>query len=303
MREFETTFAKGLKKGLREDDENPRNEEALVECLNVKPSEEGPIPVVPVEFSVTDANAAMAWPFPQVFDRPVAAAICDGITDVGYSGDDPIVLEPNDTEDVTITNGLPPFTWAVTGTGLSWTYETTRGRTNTLNAAATVGEGDWTVTDRCAKTTGGDISPVLVCPSSVLNTLEFDTADCLTPMATHLDGNYYAVVYQSSDGDGWLRTFSISTAGVITAVDNWEFNTTNGADPTIYSISGTMYLIAASANGTGSLYTVVISDVGVITKSLVDTEALTDAKWAISTLVNITGNVYSVVWRTEGRHI
>lgn len=156
MREFETTFAKGLKKGLREDDENPRNEEALVECLNAKPSEEGLIPIVPI---TTPMAVSMVWPFPQVFDRPLAAAICDGITNVGYSGDDPLSLTADSTTEVTITNGLPPFTWAVTGTGLSWTYETTRGRTNTLIASGSAsGEGSWTATDRCTKETGGDTS-------------------------------------------------------------------------------------------------------------------------------------------------
>ena len=89
MREFETVFAKGLKKGLREDDENPRNEEALVECLNTKPSEEGLIPIVPI---TTPMTVSMSWPFPQVFDRPIAAPVCDGVTSIGYSGDDPLTL-------------------------------------------------------------------------------------------------------------------------------------------------------------------------------------------------------------------
>ena len=154
MREFETTFAKGLKKGLREDDENPRNEEALVECLNAKPSEDGLIPIVAI---TTPMDVSMAWPFPQVFDRPIADPVCDGITDVGYSGDDPIVLTVSSTTEVTITSGLPPFTWAITGTGLSWTYETTRGRTNVLIiGSGASGDGSWTATDRCGDEVGGD---------------------------------------------------------------------------------------------------------------------------------------------------
>ncbi len=154
MREFETTFDKGLKKGLREDDENPRNKEALVECLNTKPSEEGLIPIVPV---TTPMDVTMAWPFPQVFDRPLNDPVCDGVTNVGYSGNDPLSFEASSSTVVTITNGLPPFTWAITGTGLSWATATTYERTNTLVASVSAtGTGSWTATDKCAKGTGSD---------------------------------------------------------------------------------------------------------------------------------------------------
>ena len=41
MKEFEDIFSKGFLKGLRSDEENPRNEEALLECHNWMPMEEG----------------------------------------------------------------------------------------------------------------------------------------------------------------------------------------------------------------------------------------------------------------------
>ena len=41
MKEFETTFKEGLKRGLRKFDTNPNNEEWLVECHNLEPMEDG----------------------------------------------------------------------------------------------------------------------------------------------------------------------------------------------------------------------------------------------------------------------
>jgi len=165
VKEFETTFAKGLKKGLREDEDNPRNMEALVECLNTKPSEEGLIPIVPVTFSVTDVNANMSWPFPQVFDRPIADPICDRTTAVAYGDDDPIIIAINTTEKVDITYGLPPFTWAVVGTGLSWDLAETQVRVNKLTASGSAtGTGTWTVTDACSNEAGGATQ---ACPASL----------------------------------------------------------------------------------------------------------------------------------------
>ncbi len=41
MREYETTFKEGLKRGLRRFDTNPNNEEWLVECHNLEPMEDG----------------------------------------------------------------------------------------------------------------------------------------------------------------------------------------------------------------------------------------------------------------------
>ena len=68
MKEFETTFREGLKRGLRRHHSNPRNAEGLVECLNTRPSKRGLKPVVPI---TTPMTVTMAWPFPQVFEVSV----------------------------------------------------------------------------------------------------------------------------------------------------------------------------------------------------------------------------------------
>jgi len=58
MKEFEFTFDKGLRSGLRKHSSNPRNEQALVECHNLMPTEAG----LEVHKAVTDLNAdGVAW--------------------------------------------------------------------------------------------------------------------------------------------------------------------------------------------------------------------------------------------------
>lgn len=68
MREFEVPYREGLTRGLRSESDNPRNKEALIELLNAKPHKNGPIPITPVTYSITDAAGTVSWPFPQLFE-------------------------------------------------------------------------------------------------------------------------------------------------------------------------------------------------------------------------------------------
>ena len=87
MKEFTFTFKEGLKKGLRKHHDNPRNEEALVTCLNAKPSESGLIPIVPVTYSAV-SPPTFSWPYPQMFqceDGTVVLASSTAIYEVNTS--------------------------------------------------------------------------------------------------------------------------------------------------------------------------------------------------------------------------
>lgn len=58
MKEFEFTFDKGLRLGLRTHYSNPRNEQALVECHNLMPTEKG----IEGHKAITDLNATgVSW--------------------------------------------------------------------------------------------------------------------------------------------------------------------------------------------------------------------------------------------------
>ena len=67
MKEFESTFEEGLKKGLRRHHSNSRNSESLLTCLNAKPSESGLIPITPLLYLVTNPLGNVSWPVPQIF--------------------------------------------------------------------------------------------------------------------------------------------------------------------------------------------------------------------------------------------
>ena len=87
MKEFTFTFEKGLKKGLRKHHDNPRNNEALVTCLNVKSSESGLIPIVPVTYSAV-SPPTFSWPYPLMFqceDGTVVLADATTIYEVNIS--------------------------------------------------------------------------------------------------------------------------------------------------------------------------------------------------------------------------
>jgi len=65
VREFSLNIQEAFRKGLRADESNPVNNEALVECYNAKPSPMGLVPFVPITDPFT--GATVDWPFPQLF--------------------------------------------------------------------------------------------------------------------------------------------------------------------------------------------------------------------------------------------
>ena len=99
------------------------------------------------------------------------------------------------------------------------------------------------------------------------------------------DSEYYATVKSGdtgTDNDGFIRTFKIyDNNGTIhkTLIDSWEYETSSAYTPTITHVSGTTYFITYRTGQTatdGKVATVTISDAGVITKSLLDTDTTTN---------------------------
>ena len=66
MREFEARFREGLLKGLRVEANNPRYNESLVECYNLKPHRFGLVPFEPLEADPIGHTEA-CWPYVQFF--------------------------------------------------------------------------------------------------------------------------------------------------------------------------------------------------------------------------------------------
>ncbi len=98
--------------------------------------------------------------------------------------------------------------------------------------------------------------------SSVLDTLEFDTADGYEPNIIYVDGDIYAIAYGGSDSDGVLITVEIATDGEVSdsVIDTLEFDTSYGREPNLIHISGDVYAIAYRGPGNdGFLKTVSIT--------------------------------------------
>ena len=123
--------------------------------------------------------------------------------------------------------------------------------------------------------------------NTVVDTLEFDTADGFEPDIIHVSGDIYAIAYRGGGDDGYVTTVEISTTGDITdtVVDTLEFDTTygEGADPIHFR--GNIYAIAyTDVDDDGQLKTVKILPDG-----------------TFGTAIEIDGNVYFSFWSgTEG---
>ena len=139
----------------------------------------------------------------------------------------------------------------------------------------------------------GTISP------TVISTLEFDTADCYTPDIIHISGNVYAIAYRGVQSDGWLKTVTIATNGTIspTIISTLEFDTSDGATPTIIPISGNVYAIVyTGTTNNGFLKTITIATNGTISPTIIATLAFGSSLYA-PYIINVGSNIYVVVGR------
>ncbi|KKM87202.1 hypothetical protein LCGC14_1271340, partial [marine sediment metagenome] len=115
------------------------------------------------------------------------------------------------------------------------------------------------VLDSYTVDSGGNIS------ASVIDTQDYGHATSPGNII-NINANYYVTVY-----DDDIETFSIDGSGNITAVDSWT--SPAGTYTRIIKVpSSTIYIVAhVDGSNDGELFTLTISDTGVITKSTIDT--------------------------------
>ncbi|MFC1908556.1 hypothetical protein ACFLXD_01610 [Chloroflexota bacterium] len=148
-----------------------------------------------------------------------------------------------------------------------------------------------------------EISSAGAITGTVVDTLEFDTANGQEPYIIHVSGDIYAVAYKGTDDDGILTTVEISSTGAITdtVIDTLEFDTLIGQVPDILHISGDIYAIAYQGDGDdGFLKTVEISFAGAITDTVIDTLEFDAVKGTVSAIIHVRGNIYTVVYQGDG---
>lgn len=82
--------------------------------------------------------------------------------------------------------------------------------------------------------------------ATILDDQEFDAFNGIRPYIIHVSGDMFAIAYEGTGGDGWLRTWSISDVGIISATqqDQLEFDLVAGKHTQILHISGNIYAIA-----------------------------------------------------------
>ena len=209
-----------------------------------------------------------------------------------FSGD---CFSVNRGGDLTVTaaRGVAPIAWEFVGSSTGWSLAEAQtadlDNVVSLEADAPIG----TVTLKCTDTNGCTETQVLY-TAGVVDSHEFDEADCIFPWAIQLSTNYYAVVYESTGDDGWIKTFHIpSGTGIITEVDSYEYSTAAGEFSMIVHIYGNIYAIT---DRSGYIRTIEISDAGVITKSIISSRQITGATSNINYIVHVGGSIYAVFW-------
>ena len=164
-------------------------------------------------------------------------------------------------------------------------------------AVAYAGNGDAGFVKTVEISSSGQIT------NSVIDTLEFDSDSGKEPVIISVSGNVYAVVYEGNDGDGYLKTISITTAGQIanSVIDTLEFDTSQGESPSITPVSGDIYAIAYSGSGSdGFVKTVDISAAGDISDAVIDTLEFDTTLGKNPEIIKVSGNVYAVAYAGNG---
>jgi hypothetical protein len=136
--------------------------------------------------------------------------------------------------------------------------------------------------------------------ASIIDTLEFDGTQGLSPSICHVSGNVYAIAYSGPDSDGFVRTFSIDAAGNIggTHIDSLEFETGTCREPIIKHISGQIYAVAYRGTGDdGWVCTFTINAGGGIGAAIIDDLEFDAAYGYEPKLIHVSGQIYAVAYR------
>ena len=100
------------------------------------------------------------------------------------------------------------------------------------------------------------VSDTGVISTSVIDSLEVDAIQGVTPRIIGIRDNYYVVAVDGSDNDGWLYTITITSAGTIsdTVYDSYEFNAVQGQTPDLLLINGDVFAVVYSGDGSSDGY-------------------------------------------------
>ena len=131
------------------------------------------------------------------------------------------------------------------------------------------------------------------------NSIEFDTANGADPSLVHVSGDIFAVAYQGPGNDGWLKTVTINAAGSIADTGNSiEFDTTNGADPSLVHVSNDIFAVAyRGAADDGFVRTVSIATDGQINGPVIDSLEFDPISCYDPDIIYLGGGVVAIAYR------
>jgi hypothetical protein len=159
-----------------------------------------------------------------------------------------------------------------------------------------VGKAEYGTLKTVEISSSGDIA------DTVIDTFDFDNIKCKDPDVIAIAGDIYAIAYAGDGDDGFLKTVEILSSGNITdtIIETLEFDTAKGKTPDIINISGDIYAIAYAGDGDdGFLKTVRIKDDGTGLK-VNDTLEFDTAKGKTPDIINISGDIYAIVYASDG---
>jgi hypothetical protein len=158
-----------------------------------------------------------------------------------------------------------------------------------------------TVTVTANATGGGE--QVGTITKTVLDSYDFDGTYCNTPDIIHVSGNVYAIVYEGSGSDGYIRTVTIAPDGTIThsTIDTLEFETNTCYTPNIIHVSGDVYAVAyRGPSNDGYLKTVSIAANGDIGNWPIDTLEFDNRNGYEPDIEYVSGECYVIAYRGSG---
>ena len=138
---------------------------------------------------------------------------------------------------------------------------------------------------------------------TVIDTLEFDASLGRFPHIIHVSGDIFAIAYRGPGNNGWLATVDVSSVGAIAdaVVDTLEFDALNCDEPRIIHVSGDIYAIAYTGEGSdGWLVTVDIDSAGNIGAAIIDSLEFDTSVGLEADIIHVSGQIYAIAYVGPG---
>jgi len=132
---------------------------------------------------------------------------------------------------------------------------------------------------------------------AIVDTLEFDTINCLAPSILHISGTVYVIAYVGNLSYGTIKTFNIAADGALeaAAIDSFVFLSAVCLQPKIVHVSGNVFAICyGGVDGDGFVSTVTIGTDGAITAAVIDTIEYDLFSGANADIINVTGSIFAM---------